>query len=207
MRFTKYRKIFVYILTFSTYVWSDYGADILGNLRDAVLAAETIFGDFFKNAVTVAKKFKDVHEVINAAADDSCVYTCPTGMIPKPNWNHKPQSNGCGSLGLEQAQEFFSFPEVTSCCNAHDICYDTCNNDKEKCDFEFKRCLYKYCDSFESSSTNMIKACRTAAKVLFSGTTTLGCKSFLDAQSNACYCKDRQNTKYKETKRGAQAGG
>lgn len=38
---------------------------------------------------------------------------------------------------------------MTKCCDAHDICYDTCNNDKEVCDMEFKRCLYKYCDSYQ----------------------------------------------------------
>lgn len=39
---------------------------------------------------------------------------------------------------------------MTKCCDAHDICYDTCNNDKEVCDMDFKRCLYKYCDTYES---------------------------------------------------------
>lgn len=24
-----------------------------------------------------------------------------SGVTPKPDWNHKPQSNGCGSLGIE----------------------------------------------------------------------------------------------------------
>lgn len=24
-----------------------------------------------------------------------------SGMTPKADWNHKPQSNGCGSLGIE----------------------------------------------------------------------------------------------------------
>lgn len=42
---------------------------------------------------------------------------------------------------------------MEKCCDAHDICYDTCSSDKELCDLDFKRCLYKYCDSFEKSST------------------------------------------------------
>lgn len=37
------------------------------------------------------------------------------------------------------------------CCNAHDVCYDTCNSDKELCDLDFKRCLYKYCDEYEKN--------------------------------------------------------
>lgn len=39
--------------------------------------------------------------------------------------------------------------------------------------------------------------CKGAAKLLFTGTLTLGCKSYLDAQKNACYCPDK-NTKYKK---------
>jgi len=38
---------------------------------------------------------------------------------------------------------------MTDCCNAHDVCYDTCGQDKEQCDFDFKRCLYKMCEKYE----------------------------------------------------------
>lgn len=40
---------------------------------------------------------------------------------------------------------------METCCNAHDICYDTCSSDKELCDLDFKRCLYKYCDAYEKN--------------------------------------------------------
>lgn len=40
---------------------------------------------------------------------------------------------------------------MTKCCNAHDICYDTCNNKKEVCDIEFKRCLYQYCSNYKGA--------------------------------------------------------
>ena len=79
---------------------------------------------------------------------------------------------------------------MAKCCDAHDICYDTCNTDKEICDLDFKRCLYKYCDSFEKSAAGdiLIKGCKAAAKMLFTGTMTLGCKAYLDAQERACFC-------------------
>lgn len=80
---------------------------------------------------------------------------------------------------------------MEECCNAHDICYDTCNSDKELCDLDFKRCLYKYCDSYEKSIVNdlVVKGCKGAAKMLFTGTLTLGCKSYLDSQARACFCR------------------
>lgn len=41
---------------------------------------------------------------------------------------------------------------MTKCCDSHDICYDTCNSAKELCDLEFKRCLYKYCDTYQQTT-------------------------------------------------------
>lgn len=80
MDFSQYRKILVYILTFLAYTWSGYGAGLLGNLRDAVLTAESVFQDLFENAITVAKKIKDIHEVFDAAVEENCVFHCPGGM-------------------------------------------------------------------------------------------------------------------------------
>lgn len=100
---------------------------------------------------------------------------------------------------------------MSNCCDEHDICYDTCNSDKELCDLDFKRCLYKYCDTYEKSAVGgemMVKGtfycsnilvmtnfkffilagCKGAAKMLFTGTLTLGCRSYLDAQAKSCFC-------------------
>lgn len=76
-------KILIYVLTFLGYAWSGYGAGILGNLRDAILAAEHVFGDFLENVITVARKFRDVHEVLNVAVEENCKYTCPTGKYSR----------------------------------------------------------------------------------------------------------------------------
>lgn len=206
MDFSQYRKFFIYGLTFLAYAWSGYGAGLLANLRDAVLTAETVFGDFFQNAITVARKIKDIHEVFNAAVEESCVFQCPGGTSAKPDWNHKPQSNGCGSLGLQINEEYLPLSEMTKCCNIHDICYDTCNSDKEKCDLEFKRCLYKYCEGYKNTGVTVVNTCKAAAKVLFTGTTALGCKSYIDSQKKACYC-DEKWSKSKKSKKTAQSGG
>lgn len=103
---------------------------------------------------------------------------------------HIPTSDGCGSLGMQIDTEYLPAPEMAKCCDAHDICYDTCNSDKELCDLDFKRCLYKYCDSFDKSAAGdiLIKGCKAASKMLFTGTMTLGCKAYLDAQQRACFC-------------------
>ncbi|RZC37281.1 group XIIA secretory phospholipase A2 [Asbolus verrucosus] len=199
-----YGKVAIYVLTFLGYIYSGYGSGVLTNLRDAILSAETIFGDVFKNVIKVAKNFRTWHEVFDAAVEEHCVFKCPTNVTPKPNRNHVPSSNGCGSLGLKINSDYLPVGQMTKCCDLHDICYDTCNNDKEVCDMEFKRCLYKYCDSYQQSvgGGSTVKACKGAAKILFTGTLTLACKAYIDAQTKACYCppsygwKDKKNYKY-----------
>ena len=41
--------------------------------------------------------------------------------------------------------ELDQLPEMTACCDVHDICYDTCNSDRVKCDKNFKQCLQDMC--------------------------------------------------------------
>lgn len=74
-----YGKIAIYLLTFIGYIYSGYGSGLLTNLRDAVISAETIFGDVFKNVIKVAKNFRNLHEVFDAAVEENCVFKCPNG--------------------------------------------------------------------------------------------------------------------------------
>lgn len=76
-----YMKILIYILTFFGYCYSGYGSSILKSLRDAVLSAEIVFGDVFKNFITLSKKFKTVHEVFDSAIDENCIFNCPGSKL------------------------------------------------------------------------------------------------------------------------------
>lgn len=69
----------IYALTFLTYAYSGYGSNIIYNLRDAIIAAEAVFGDVFKNLIHVAKKFQTVHQVFDAAVEEMCVFKCAGG--------------------------------------------------------------------------------------------------------------------------------
>lgn len=79
MDLSQYRKAVIYILTFLAYAWSGYGAGLLSNLKDAVLTAESVFQDLLENAITVARKIKDIHEVFDAAVEENCIFQCPGG--------------------------------------------------------------------------------------------------------------------------------
>lgn len=74
-----YKKIFIYALTFAAYAYTGIGSSMLKNLKDAVLSAESVFGDWVRNAITVAEKFKSLHEVFDAAVEEDCIFTCPEG--------------------------------------------------------------------------------------------------------------------------------
>ncbi|XP_031630337.1 group XIIA secretory phospholipase A2-like [Contarinia nasturtii] len=194
-----YMRIAIYALTFLTYAYSGYGSNIIHNLRDAIIAAEAVFGDVFKNVIHVARKFQTVHSVFDAAVEETCIFKCPGDVTPVKNRLYTPSANGCGSLGLNINKEYLPAVEMEHCCNDHDICYDTCNKDKELCDIEFKRCLYNYCDTHEKTTIGTVvsKGCKAAAKMLFTGTITLGCRSYLDAQARACYCKPKSEKEFK----------
>lgn len=72
-------RIAIYVLTFLTYAYSGYGSNIIHNLRDAIIAAEAVFGDVFKNVIHVARKFQTVHQVFDAAVEENCIFKCPGG--------------------------------------------------------------------------------------------------------------------------------
>lgn len=83
-----YMKIAIYVLTFLTYAYSGYGSSTLTHLRDAIIAAEALFGDVFKNLITVVKKFRTVHEVFDAAVEEQCIFKCPVGPNNAGNGNN-----------------------------------------------------------------------------------------------------------------------
>lgn len=125
------------------------------------------------------------------------------------NKQHTPSSDGCGSMGMKISSEYLPSTEMGTCCDSHDLCYDTCNSDKELCDLDFKRCLYKYCDTFEKSTAGdvLIKGCKAAAKMLFTGTMTLGCRSYLDAQERACFCPAASNNNHQQQQKSGKYNG
>lgn len=74
-----YMKVAIYALTFLGYCYSGFGSNVLQTLRDAIISAEVVFGDVFKNFIIAAKKFRVLNEVFDKAVDDQCIYKCPGG--------------------------------------------------------------------------------------------------------------------------------
>lgn len=74
--------------------------------------------------------------------------------------NHSINHNGwalCSVvLSCTDSSSFFSqldlgIPAMTTCCNQHDMCYDTCGTNKYDCDSEFRLCLHGICADLKKS--------------------------------------------------------
>ena len=126
-------------------------------------------------------------------AQQPCKFSCPKGKTKIPNPNHVPTSNGCGAGGLLVSVDKYNF---TACCDIHDICYDTCNNERNDCDKAFGECLIKYCRESlaptEGSKGKVTKeekrSCKDAANLFQQGSSLFGCGTYKASQTNACSC-------------------
>ncbi|XP_064605233.1 group XIIA secretory phospholipase A2-like [Liolophura sinensis] len=121
---------------------------------------------------------------------DECLYRCPDGSRPKKRPNYFPSSNGCGSMGIQL--DTSQFPDMTMCCNKHDLCYDTCNSERDICDFDFKECLEDLCKKRKKKmSQSEFKNCVGAMNLMYAGTMALGCRPYQEAQRSACICSKK----------------
>ncbi|XP_035671456.1 group XIIA secretory phospholipase A2-like [Branchiostoma floridae] len=127
--------------------------------------------------------------VVEEAGDLECGYVCKNGKKPRKNPHHKPRSNGCGSFGL--LIDTRDVPEMTRCCDKHDICYDTCGNKRQDCDDKFKTCLDNMCEELSRTlSADQNEGCQMTSQLMYAGTMGLGCKSYKEAQKRACICDE-----------------
>lgn len=118
---------------------------------------------------------------------DGCKYTCPNGVRPKARGTHKAKFNGCGSFGIKL--DTTHLPAIERCCNAHDVCYDTCNHSKDDCDDDLRDCLTDICKAMKKYvSKDVYEGCKKMADIMYASTMALGCKPYRDSQKNACEC-------------------
>ncbi|KAL9646879.1 hypothetical protein ABK040_013739 [Willaertia magna] len=125
--------------------------------------------------------------------------TCRIGFARHARIGFRPKTNGCGpaSLGIVSKAIGKLSGSFTPCCNAHDVCYGTCNKDKEQCDFEFRECMFKVCKrkfgKKNKRRTFKERLCRIKAKTYFEAVYgKIGCGVYKDSQKEACVCKKRR---------------
>jgi hypothetical protein len=109
--------------------------------------------------------------------------TCCGGMcIPQ---KVKPTYNGCGAEGgWIHHDGLVSNVNLTPACNAHDICYDTCNKPKQQCDEEFNATMTQICFGAANPGECLALASAGYAVVQSAG----GSAAYSTAQGNVCAC-------------------
>ncbi|EFX86064.1 phospholipase-like protein A2, group [Daphnia pulex] len=164
--------------------------DKKGGAHDAIVGwGDQIFSTISQK-MNELTDFDTIKQIIDATIEEDCyVEECPAGRVRQSNPYFISESNGCGSFGYQWKKDLLPDEGLEDCCNVHDHCYDECGADKDICDLEFKTCLYSVCKSRKHEWTvNELKACKGAAKLMYTATQAFGCKAYQNAQKKACRC-------------------
>lgn len=183
---------FLRLVVLSLLISNSVSVSYLDEIKEVVSTLKQYFHSGLEGLAKLAETIETVEQFVDATIDEDCEpFTCPPGQYRVSDPNFIPYSNGCGSFGLQQQWKEEKLPhrELEQCCHNHDLCYDECGTDKDICDLQFKKCLYKVCsNNKEELSPLFLKACKGTAKLMYTGTLALGCKAFQDAQNQACTC-------------------
>ncbi len=106
---------------------------------------------------------------------------------------HTPTSNGCGPEGgaLSWAiPNSWGPADFKPACDRHDICYGTCNNNKDLCDLEMLATAIKACETAYASDVmyTLRKACVTIAYGYGAAVSLGGDDAYETAQYEDCEC-------------------
>lgn len=121
--------------------------------------------------------------------EDNCEYRTTNPVKNNPN---KP--NGCGAEGGIKFPSLFSggqfllkpvYVSFEDACNQHDICYGTCNSEKQTCDKNFEDNLIEACFT-GAADIKHINQCTRYATAYAIAVKTMGGNAYNDAQDSAC---------------------
>jgi len=136
--------------------------------------------------------FNSVLELLGEVKRDmpsggGCQRHCPPGQFLKQI--KEPEYDGCGSYDFHLNTD--SLPPITECCNQHDICYDTCGEDRDDCDRRLKACVKQACNTLKEDHAITEKGyeeCNELSQIVFNTVNLLGCKAFRKSQEKSCDC-------------------
>ena len=106
--------------------------------------------------------------------------------VPDPDYT--PSPNGCGPEGGPSVPDNPTGCSDTSflgACNAHDICYGTCNSSRAVCDNDFLNAMLEVC-----MWSSCAYRCSQFAYAYYGTVNNWGQAAYESAQVNACACCD-----------------
>jgi hypothetical protein len=119
---------------------------------------------------------------------------CPKGQTPVPrlieDFQEPISVNGCGREGMRMPDDFGLEP----CCNAHDLCYQSCGASFRMCEKKFDRCMRAVCSALEGGG--QAGSCIETAEMYSGLTKMMGRAVWIESQQNVCTCeKDPESAK------------
>ena len=109
--------------------------------------------------------------------------------MPRPGY--VPTANGCGPDGWDWfVPDSWKQANFTKACSRHDICYGTCNSDRNDCDYEFLANLKKACRRAYGSKEerDLYHRCRDRTYNYYTAVSDGGQAAYEAAQEEACEC-------------------
>ncbi|UJR12117.1 hypothetical protein I4U23_016295 [Adineta vaga] len=104
------------------------------------------------------------------------------------HYRQRRQANGCGPgyFNIDASLRLVGEGSLKSCCNAHDICYDTCGRSQDSCDNAFRSCLDSTCSrlsgGFQWWGNFRVAACKLDGRVLYEIVSATGSVAYSSAQ-------------------------
>jgi hypothetical protein len=119
--------------------------------------------------------------------------SCPARVPHSP---HVPKFDGCGSSTTSPGlypyiPNSYGLASFLTCCNNHDVCYDTCNTTKTNCDGSFLGCLTSACTVYlplVEIAPELYASCLAVADVYYGAVAFFGTSAFDGSQQGACDC-------------------
>lgn len=115
------------------------------------------------------------------------LYDCSKTLTARPEAT--PEANGCGTKEFP-VQSRFGKADFTAACNAHDICYDTCNSGETVCNDKFYELMQAECKrAYPAQGKNQTQCLNTAYKYRYEGgiaSRMIG--AYETAQKRVCQC-------------------
>lgn len=135
----------------------------------------------------------------NAVAADLC-----PERVPRPGFKPDPTKYRCGPATdwwrVAVPQGYFE-ADFRPACNAHDACYDTCNEDQSRCDSEILEGWKAACrsayppQSHPEFGQRTYRQCERIAGLAYGALIKLGGDAYKTAQEAACICCKDLETK------------
>ncbi len=101
--------------------------------------------------------------------------------------------NGCGPEGLFSVLVPncpLGLPCFTPACNTHDLCYRTCGQSQDNCDFAFLDDIDAICLENLADNPDELERCRRIANIYVNVVIDSGPSFFQASQNFACVCDD-----------------